>query len=630
MNRRLAWFTAWTLGVLAWGAAPASAQTPPDNQDSNLISMDFGSIELLQAIQFIIRHTDVNLVTSDPLTQTVTVKMAGVQWRTALESVLKAHGYAFVEEDNILRIIAVQNALETERRVPLVLSLRHTSAEAARQVLQPLLSESGKIVVLGGESSRTFSVIDTPESIEIIQDILDKIDVPPAEAIAEITKHENERVDIRLVEYPLQQIDRLLQTEFGLNVFVQGSLAGLINLSLRDVKWEEALTLILRKHDYAYRIEKGVVIIGRQADFKEELITQEFNLRYVDGWDLKPYLEKLLTEQGSLTVYSPSPRSGFEFGTKVTERRTKKEEDGRANGKARVLSVTDRPANVSVVAEQVKLLDVKPQQVEVDVKIVEIRHSKDNRFGVDWNAVLSISGANRPTNLPFGPHSGKFFPGNFPTPPTGFSFGSLSASQLTAALRIIHTDSDAEVVSEPNLTTMDNIEASILIGQKFPVTSETIDPQTAVRTVTLDYYEDIGIQLLVVPTISEGNRIHLVIHPAVSTVAGLIEDRFPIIDTREADTQLMLRSGDTAVIGGLISRDVDEVDNSIPFLGKIPILGWLFRYQERVETSTELVIFVTPRIVADGEQLQDSLLIDPRRKEALEELKSLLQEALEG
>ncbi|MEM7262075.1 MAG: hypothetical protein AAF488_08795, partial [Planctomycetota bacterium] len=360
-------------------------------------------------------------------------------------------------------------------------------------------------------------------------------------------------------------------------------------------------------------------------------VTREFRLLYLDAWDVKDYLEPLLSEGGKISCYSPRPRGGFEFGSKITDvRESTNEDDADGNLRSKIFTVTAHPRDIEVIAEKLKLLDVMPRQVEVSVKIVQITRNTSERTGIDWNTVLSMSGSLRPHNLPFGPSGGKFFPGSFPDPvDSNFIFGTLDATQLTAALNLIHQSSDAEIISEPNITTLDAIEASILIGQKFPVTTETIDPQTAVRTVTLDYYEDIGIQLNVIPSVSgDTNSVHLIIHPAVSTVAELIEDRFPVIQTREADTQVMLDSGDTVVIGGLVENDVTDTQRRVPWLGKIPLLGRLFTYDVHSEVTTELVLLVTPRIVRTSEELEETLLLDQDRLRELREIDSIFEEVV--
>ncbi len=628
------WALLLALGVLV--AAPAGAaheESGGPDPGSDLVSLDFDAIELGQAIQFILRGRDsVRYVTGEPLREKVSVKFTDIHWRHALESLLKAHDYATVEEGEVLRVVrtATGDATAT-RRTPLLLRLKHAAGDEVRDFLQPMLSPEGQILTLDTSETGggTLSIVDVPEVLQVIRDLLPSIDVPKQEGKGAITRNDDGTFDIVLENYPRSAIAGLLNRELGLNIYVSGTLPGSIDLDLESVRWENALTLILRDAGHAWRLEDGVIIIGDAQKSQGEVISRQFRLRFIDAWDLLPYLEKLLSAEGKVSCFSPSPRGGFAFGTKISEdkRSTQVEEDREAR-RSRILTVTDRADIVGAIAERIAELDIMPRQVEVDVKIVQITRDESTQRGIDWNLVLSVSGMSRPNTLPFGPNGDKFFP-PVPDPTGGFTYGALAADQLTAVLRLIDEDDRAEVLSEPNITTLDNIEASILVGQKFPLTRETIDPQTAVRTVTLDRYEDIGIQLVVVPSIAEGNRIHMIIHPAVSTLGELIENRFPVINTREADTQLLLRSGETAVIGGLVEKSHDVHERRVPFFGSIPLLGWFFRYKAESEAVTELVILVTPRIVLDAAEFEQSLLIGDERRELLEELRRRFEALLE-
>ena len=601
-------------------------------EDQTRITLDFDEIELRQAIQFILRdRRDIKFVTGEDLAEKVTVKLVNVEWRQALLSLLKVHGYTLAEENSVLRVVKLGESDPASRqRIPLLVHLRHAEPEAVRQLLEPMLSADGKVLLLGSgdNGQRILAVIDGPEVLALVRDLLPTLDQPPTHFTGTIVARDDGTIDIDLEDFPLSGIPGLLEEQLGLNVFVNGALAGDANIHVNGVHWEQALALVLGEAGYVFRQEDGVVIISGGESATGEMVTQEFKLRYVDGWDLLPYIEPLLSDGSSIAVYSPSQRAGFAFGGGITQDVRMNAVGRPSKSRGRLLSVTDRPEIVAMVAERVRGIDQMPKQVQVDVKIVQIDRDSGSRTGIDWSTVLSLTGASRDTSFPFPTKNagGEFF--GPVVEPTGFTFGSLAADQLTAVLRMIEEDEESEIISEPNITALDNIEASILIGQKFPLTKETIDPQTAVRTVTLDRYEDSGIQLLVVPTITEGNRVHMLIHPAVSSIVELIEDRFPVINTREADTQLLLRSGDTAVIGGLIERTTSMKQRRIPLLGKIPFLGWFFSYTEEVRSTSELVIFVTPRIVIDPSELERSLIVGEERREHLSRLRDLFDRLL--
>ena len=170
---------------------------------------------------------------------------------------------------------------------------------------------------------------------------------------------------------------------------------------------------------------------------------------------------------------------------------------------------------------------------------------------------------------------------------------------------------DTNTLSAPRIMTLNNQEATILVGQKFPLITTSISTQTnQVTGSTLDRYQDIGIQLNVVPQICDRDYINMIIHPAVSsytstlktrTDAGVILSEYPIIDTREAETQIFIKDGETVVIGGLLKDVKTQSKTGIPFLGKIPLLGLLFQRQTNDIEKIDLLIFITARILKEGE-----------------------------
>ncbi len=617
-----------TTALIVLLGTPLLAQA--DSSDE--ITLDVNGIELGQAVQMIIRNRQVSLVTGEDLKQSVTAKFTAVPWRDALSSLLKSHGFTVVEEQQVLRIVKIiPESGGTKTRVPLVLRFKHISASAARDLLSPMVSAEGKLVPIDDDSGgHALSIVDTPEVLELIKTLLPDIDVPPSDSTCVLTRHDDGTVSFDLEGLPMRDLSEQCQEQLDINLFFHCPTKGSLNAKLNHIKLVDGLRLILQEKGLDFREENGVYVVDEAEKLTAQFVTREFKLKYLDAWDVKAYIEPLLSEGGKISCYSPRPRGGFEFGSKITDvRESVTADSGDGALRSKVFTVTAHPADVERIGSRIAELDVLPRSVEVNVKIVQITRNKSEKRGIDWNAVLSMSGSLRPTHLPFGPHSGRFFPGPVPNPTdANFIFGTLDATQLTAALQLIAQTTEAEVISEPNITTLDSIEASILIGQKFPVTTETIDPQTAVRTVTLDYYEDIGIQLNVIPSVSgPENRIHLIIHPAVSAVAELIENRYPVIQTREADTQVMLRSGETVVIGGLIESDVTEVVRRIPWISRIPLIGHLFTFNDERDVTTELILLVTPRIVRNASELEEALILDSQRVNELRDFDRVLETA---
>jgi general secretion pathway protein D len=164
---------------------------------------------------------------------------------------------------------------------------------------------------------------------------------------------------------------------------------------------------------------------------------------------------------------------------------------------------------------------------------------------------------------------------------------------------------------------LNNQEATILVGTKYPIlkTDNTGAGSTAVTTVTLDYYQDIGIQLNVVPQVGANDYINMVVHPAVTSYTTTLgSNAYPIIETREAETRILMKDGETIVLGGLLKDVKNKGVEGIPFLRDLPYVGVLFKRDTVDFSKIDLLIFISARIVKEGEttpeqmvQLQDSM-----------------------
>jgi general secretion pathway protein D len=203
-------------------------------------------------------------------------------------------------------------------------------------------------------------------------------------------------------------------------------------------------------------------------------------------------------------------------------------------------------------------------------------------------------------------------------------FQKLTGTEFETVLKALEDKSFANTLSAPHIMTLNNQEASILIGNKYPLIKATMSTETgSVTGQSLDKYQDIGIQLNVVPQISGKDYINLIVHPAVSSYSqtvkavsatGVIMAEYPIIVVREAETQILMKDGETVVIGGLMKDVKSDSRKGIPILMDIPLLGFFFRRDYTTTTKVDLLVFITAYIVKEGEfttqeinRLEDSL-----------------------
>jgi Flp pilus assembly secretin CpaC len=180
---------------------------------------------------------------------------------------------------------------------------------------------------------------------------------------------------------------------------------------------------------------------------------------------------------------------------------------------------------------------------------------------------------------------------------TTLTFKGLSG---TVTLDALIQDQKAHLLASPSIATLSGKEARIIIGERYPYKEKT---QTTTGTTETTKFVDIGTTLRVTPQVSPDGFITMYVHPEVSSLTSSL-DAGPRVSTREADATIRVRDGETIIIGGLIKRQDDRIKGRIPIIGHIPILGWLFTKASSDLTSTELVVFITPRIIRTPEEMK--------------------------
>jgi general secretion pathway protein D len=246
-----------------------------------------------------------------------------------------------------------------------------------------------------------------------------------------------------------------------------------------------------------------------------------------------------------------------------------------------------------VLNEAIQQLDIRPLQVLIEVLIVEARH--DRNFSLSSDLFLP------PTSL----GGDQTLDGQL----TGGGLGDLvlrlmniGKINLDAILRTAQSKGDVEIVSRPVLLASNNTEARFLVGSQRPFVQVSRSlPTDAPSRDQVVQYRDVGTKLLVRPTINEDGYVSLTIRQEINSATGETQFDAPVISTREASTQVLVRDGQTIVLGGLNDRQRDKTQSGIPVLSGLPIVGGVFGSTTRSSTSTELYLFLTPRIIRTDE-----------------------------
>jgi general secretion pathway protein D len=300
------------------------------------------------------------------------------------------------------------------------------------------------------------------------------------------------------------------------------------------------------------------------------------------------------------------------------------------------LIVVASPGDYETIKDVIQKLDIRRRQVYVEAAIIEMSLSKQRELGFEYQAVNYNTDTNK-TSVIGGTNFGTIgtVAASGPAGLAGingltigaikgtFSFNGVDYLSVGALLHALQTDSNVNVLSTPNILTMDNQKAEIMVGQNVPfVTGQSQSATTGGNVQTLIDRKDVGISLKLTPQITSDDNVRLDVYQEISdviTTTGLNPNVVgPTTSKRSASTTVVVKDGQTMVIGGLIRDNVTSSTSKVPFLGDIPILGWLFKSKSTKVEKTNLMIFITPYIIKNE---SDASEITKRKEEGLEQFR---------
>ena len=452
----------------------------------------------------------------------------------------------------------------------------------------------------------------------------------------------SETVTINVKDANISEVLKAYSLQTGQSIVVGPDVVSdNVNVRLNNIPWQDALDVILKPYGFGYRVVGDTIVISRlesivQVERIEPLVSRVFKLKYLDAYDIQEICKAQLSGRGRFTILETKSLPGWEFGgdgsdgaaTAAGVRTRKKKEDIQ---KSKTFVVADVPASITKLANIIHEMDVMPEQVLIEAKFLEISSGDLSDVGLDYvNAVENVerlgSTITVPTPTLLNPSLLQVLgmTQGFPDPLQTRAAGGYSQD---GGIRLSHSvlgdwgadmlfafmakDDDANVLSAPRILTLNNQEAAILVGQKFPIIASQSNSGSgsSITSTSLDYYENIGIQLNVIPQVCADDYINMIVHPAVSEIesfeAGVVTagsavqsgTRYPLLKIREAETQIMIKSGSSAIIGGLQTERDKEIIKKVPLLGDIPFLGRLFRRETLTREKIDLLIFIKGTII---------------------------------
>ncbi len=288
-----------------------------------------------------------------------------------------------------------------------------------------------------------------------------------------------------------------------------------------------------------------------------------------------------------------------------------------ADERSRTMIVTDLPHNMAKIANIIEIFDKRPQEVFIEAKIVQVNLSEEWKLGINWHHLFQGIDPRYAANISVVPPLASPL-GSVNAPGSGYGSVTyntiMGGTDLTVILDAIKTIGDMKILSNPHVTVLDGQEASIETVRDQPYAEADFESGSTNVIGESIAFIPVGVTLHVTPRINNEGFITVDIKPSVSTVDGFYNAMYPIpiVQKAEASTSVMVKDGETIIIAGMIEEATRTLQNSVPFLSRIPLLGLMFRSESEIQETKETIVFLTPRIIGGDEPIQ--LLRDVKKE----------------
>jgi type IV pilus assembly protein PilQ len=402
------------------------------------------------------------------------------------------------------------------------------------------------------------------------------------------------------------QVLRLLARQSKINMVVSEAVTGTVTMRLEDVTALQAIAIIVKaKGLFMVTIDNVYYIKTPAEKTAEPTESASYQFSYARAKETAPLLAAQLASKDAPQV------------------------DERTN----TIFYRETGSNIDNIRKLLVQIDRPTKQVMIEARLVEVTANPKQAYGINWsgvvggatnpqtigysgtNGVRDASGQLQPNNFTLGKDTKSSLLGNFGKLAAG-QFAILTVPQMSLTLQALNEDADAEFLANPRVVTADNMQAKIEIIRNQPVPQLNFNEQTA--TAVFGGFQDkkFGNTLIVKPSINKDSFITLAVKPEISNkvadatfvFAGATVNS-PVIDTRSLDSNVLIKSGDTLAIGGLLQDEVLKSRTKVPVVGDVPLLGYLFQSRANIRTKRNLLVFVTPTIIDQhyGTGLEDQV-----------------------
>lgn len=402
------------------------------------------------------------------------------------------------------------------------------------------------------------------------------------------------KISLETDDADIRSVFKLISEEANVNLIVSDEVTGKVTVKLKNVPWDQALVLLLKTKKLGYTRSGNVLRIAPLADIQKEE-KDSFDLLSQRKQNASPKVRTVQVNYAKVEDLANQVKGILsKAGTVVSDARTSS------------LIITDLDENIDRAVKVIQSIDVPPQQVAIEGKIVEAQNSAEESMGIQWGA-----GGVR-TQIGQGKNTAKSSLGNIGLTPSlglnpdmpntnslnfNLNMGTFDLlGDLSATLNMFEHDGKVKILSSPRIVTLHNEKASIEQILQLPIRQTTFSNGVGQTTIS---YKDTKLSLDVTPQLTNDGAVMMKID-MVREFPGEIDniaDGARSINSRKASTKVLVRNGQTAVIGGIYQNDTSESETRVPGLGRLPLIGWLFRSNTKSDKRNELLMFLTPRIL---------------------------------
>jgi len=591
-------------------AAPALAQQPANASDQSLVTsrdgrhtLNLKAADLLVLVQTVSEITGKSFIVDPRVEGRVTVISSKPQTPREIyetfQSVLRIHGYAAIESGDMVKIVpdavaaqdgSLDNGGGPDALVTRMIEVKHIPADEIVKLLRPLAPQQATFTAHSGSNS--ILITDRAGNVERLMTLIRRMD----------TRSDTEIETIPLRHASAAEVARTLST-------LEGDKSGAKLIA------DERTNSILLSGDQSSRLKLRTLVAHLDTPLDGGENTQVIYLNYAKAADLVPILESVA---GTLT--GSAPAGDGKGGAKTATIQ--------AHEETNALVVTAAPAVYRELSAVVRQLDVRRAQVLVEAIIAEVSDDLADELGVQWQSTNfdGEEGYIGGTNFPGAGGAGGIV-GTMLNPVTalggagGFNMGyvggrveipdgnggTMTLFQVGALVKALRGDGRANVLSNPQVVTLDNAEAEFKVVNEVPfLTGQYTTTASAGQNSVNNPFQtverkDVGLILKVTPHINQGDSVRLDIHQEASSIASSVSGAIDLITSkRELTTSVLVPDGGLLVLGGLSDESINESTQGVPGISRIPVLGNLFKSRSSKRNKRNLMVFLRPTILRDA------------------------------